>query len=122
MAWRPTEFDRERFTCGDCHILAKAIEDRTGWPLHAMQEKAEGNLPTLHAFVIMPDGRALDVDGPSEVTDFLDRWRRQASSILTGYRQVTIEEIEEDWGTTEVFAGSRKRAAVVAERLLAQVV
>jgi hypothetical protein len=56
-----SDADRAMFTAGQCHILAYAIQARTGWPIWCgtfMDGK-----PDLHAFVVMPNGKALDVRG-----------------------------------------------------------
>ena len=63
----------ERFTLGDCDILANAISERTGWPVIYFEGYRGG-----HAVVQLPDGRYLDVGGIQtraeldEVWDFPD--------------------------------------------------
>lgn len=47
-----------RFTKGDCDILAMTISERTGWPVLYFEGYHGG-----HAVVQLPDGRYLDVFG-----------------------------------------------------------
>lgn len=59
------EAARIAFSCGQCHALALAVHEQTGWPLEAFFEVAEWG-PTLnidHVCVRMPDGRLLDARG-----------------------------------------------------------
>lgn len=78
------------FSCGQCHALAAAVHERTGWPVFAL---ARGNgraedprVPLDHLYVRTPDGRALDVTGAHDVRDFVgaDGWRaaRGRNSIV----------------------------------------
>lgn len=106
------ERDVQRFTEGDCHVLARALHLRTGWPIMAFVDKHDDQ-PDLHAFVLMPDGRALDVQGAVSMQAFKRRWKRS-------------EVAEFNWKTLRsAFASpafgrySYQRAGVVAERLLA---
>jgi hypothetical protein len=70
------ENDRERFTCGDCHVLAMAIHKKTGWPTYCFLGKWS-MIPDVHAFVITPDGEALDIDGKRPVEALLDEWNQE---------------------------------------------
>jgi hypothetical protein len=64
--------DHTRFTEGDCHILARAIHDATGWPMATFT--ARDDRPTDHAFVQMPDGRYLDIEGVKSYRDMVKVW------------------------------------------------
>lgn len=55
-----TDLDIERFTCGDCHIFARAMNRCTGWELQTFYNGSE---PDGHAFVVTPDGRRVDIEG-----------------------------------------------------------
>lgn len=79
MSLRITKLDIERFTCGDCGILARAISRITGWDIHSFIAKDHGwytasGDPMGHAFVIMPDGRVLDIEGAHEKHAFAHKW------------------------------------------------
>lgn len=107
-----TAFDRVRFTEGDCHFLARAIHLRTGWPIHCFTEYDE---PDLHAFVVMPDGRALDVQGVCAISTMRERWKARR------HQAFTWPEIRACWPAPEFGHSTYRRARVVAERLLAEV-
>lgn len=51
---------RVRYKYGQCHALAQAIHDATGWPMVVWSMEEGGN---DHAMVKTPDGRYLDVEG-----------------------------------------------------------
>jgi hypothetical protein len=62
---------RVRYKYGQCHALAQAIHDATGWPMEVWRMEQGGN---EHAVVRMPDGRLLDVEGVHTVDDVRDRY------------------------------------------------
>lgn len=59
--------DISMFTKGECGVLARALNDLTGWPIKSFE-------PGLHWFVVTPDGRALDIEGPHEMWIFRHKW------------------------------------------------
>lgn len=63
--------DRVRFTEGDCHFLAREINRRTGWPMFTFVSEYG---PDLHAFVMRPDGKVLDVEGLQDCKQFRAKW------------------------------------------------
>lgn len=66
--------DIRLFTEGYCHLLALAIHRKTGWTVCAFLDPCYDYEADLHAFVLLPDGRYLDVRGP-EAGDLLwERW------------------------------------------------
>lgn len=69
---RITAADIERFTRGDCHILASEIARVTGWTLCAFAY--EDREPDLHAFVRCPDGTYLDIEGRWPEEALLAHW------------------------------------------------
>lgn len=113
MLWRPTEKDIERFTCGDCHYLARAIHKLTGWSIAAFDQYG---LADLHAFVLMPDMRVLDVKGA--------RTQREITQEWSGWHPKGI--IPCDWRDVEPFGSpaygeySVRRAREIAPRLVRQ--
>lgn len=65
---RPGHVDadtREFFTAANCHMLAGAMHELTGWPLIALYRVRDD--AWLHIGVEMPDGRFLDINGPQPV-------------------------------------------------------
>lgn len=111
-----TKRDIERFTCGDCHFLARAIQKRTGWPIHAFVYPDHSDEPYLHAFVVMRDGRVLDVQGACTIDELRVRWKCQWP-----HREFTWRTVRGYFGEPEYGHGSYTRARVVAERLLAAI-
>lgn len=109
--FKPTKMDVERFSYGDCHILALALHKLTGWKLGAFDA---GGWPDTHAFVIDPTGRCWDVHGPSDQENFLKRWGTYGvEGIIEG---VEAREFK-CWGLSYGI-GSYSRAGIVARRLL----
>lgn len=60
----------EQYTGGECWALAYALHDEYGLPIAAKVERfADGGEYIAHAWVQLPDGRALDINGPVEVDE-----------------------------------------------------
>lgn len=109
---RITELDIIRFTEGDCHILARAIHLLTGWPMFSFDD-GHGD-PDLHAFVIAPSGKALDIEGLHSLRDLRRDW---GSSPLV---ETSYEAIVSIWGHETSFgrysfARARKLAPMLVE-------
>lgn len=85
---RITNNDIARFTEGECHYLARAIHLLTGWDIHCFQDDGQ---PYMHAFVLMPNGNYLDVEGEKTLKDMRE-W--SGHKILP----FTWQEIRESWG------------------------
>lgn len=105
--------DLERFTLGDCHFLAHAIEKLTGWEMHCFVDGCD--VPIDHAFVITPDGRALDVQGLHTLDDLCSRWGQWS------HRACVMSELY--WGPGKGHSPrygnySFLRASVLAKRLV----
>ncbi len=70
----------ERYTRGQCWLLAMALTARTGWPAFERTFHYPGLGQYEHAYVRVPDGRWLDAEGvhPETFADEspmnLDRW------------------------------------------------
>jgi hypothetical protein len=106
----------ERFTEGDCHILAVRIHRLTGWPLATF---ADDGFPHTHCFVQCPDGEYLDVEGKRPEAAFRDAWKLYLNPGDT-IKLWTIPELRASkWATEPVF-GSYSYAAArrVAGKLL----
>jgi len=102
--------DIKRFTRGDCHILAHALHRRTGWPIHAFLE-VDG-IPAIHAFVITPNGYAVDIKGASPLPEFEREWG------VSAHMPVDWQEIRREWPTQSKH--SYVRARLLAPALAAQ--
>jgi len=107
---RISEADIERFTKGDCHILAHALHLRTGWPIHAFVEV--GGIPAIHAFVVTPTGYALDIKGAVALAEFEREWG------VGAHLEVDWHEIRREWPTLSKY--SYTRARLLAPALVAQ--
>lgn len=112
-----TDRDRAIFTEGDCHLLAIELHKRGVGKLHSFACPDEGDTD-LHAFVILPDGRILDVEGIYEGDEPYGRyWGRKCYCID---RPQIIEAAPEDfdrWGYEPVFAETAERLPLVADML-----
>jgi hypothetical protein len=62
----------ERYLYGDCNLLARALHDRTGWPLVYVDEDNDAGekMVVFHVGVETPDRRFLDVAGPHDNYEF----------------------------------------------------
>lgn len=109
--FKPTALDIDRFTYGDCHVLAQAFHRLTGWKLAAFEC---GGYPDTHAFVIDPQGRCWDVHGPSTQSDLLAKWKKHGVEGIIDDVQPSEFKL---WGI-EYGVGSYSRAGIVARRLL----
>jgi hypothetical protein len=111
--------DLERFTEGDCNVLATAISKRTGWPVCSFMGKSwdgsEDMIPDLHAFVIRPDGKVLDVQGVCTLSQFRARWSQRAP-IKVWPSPLAFRKA---WGESPFFGHySYERARKVADQLV----
>lgn len=104
--------DLERFTEGDCWILAKRLHRVTGWPIHSFPDDSE---PTDHAFVVTPNGFCLDVQGVCSQAEMCKRYGFRPGKN----REFPLSAFDwASWGHCEFGAHSVKRARIVAARLL----
>lgn len=114
-----TDKDRERFTYGDCHYLARAIQKRTGWPIHALTVKSYPGEPCVHAFIWTPDGKCLDVNGLRSIRKVLDDWEFFDPD---GHQEFPWKVFPECWRDHPRYGhGTYGRAAAVADQLLKQI-
>ncbi|GAA3702477.1 hypothetical protein GCM10022224_080370 [Nonomuraea antimicrobica] len=59
----------ELFGFAQCHRLAAAMHERTGWPFALVQQLVDGVWKWAHVGVFTPGGRMLDIHGPREVAE-----------------------------------------------------
>lgn len=87
------------FTGGACAALAAAIHQETGWPLvmitdaHNVVDHKAGGGSALHWAVQLRDGRLLDVDGPHDTDDLIERYDGEGD-----------DDGAVDWGMTSMAA------------------
>ena len=105
-----TDDDIVTFTEGDCNVLAEVIHNKTGWSFAAFHQ--DGWLD-LHAFVITPSGKYLDVEGVHSYDDFVESWK--CTTIIA----TTPEKLYKEWGPN-LFSHSRTRAEKIAPILIKQ--
>lgn len=107
----------ERFTEGDCHILARAIHLQTGWMIATFMDMRwpEKQWPDLHAFVQMPDGRFLDIEGIADEPTIRRRWRADTPILLWTWEEMSTIKF---WNVATWPRESYVRAAVEARALL----
>ncbi len=105
-----------RFTEGDCHILARAIHDVTGWKIATFGFEHRGKItPDAHAFIEMPDGRYLDIEGIRTHNEMLNHWTHDM--IITWDSWEDFVKHGEGWEGTW-WPSSPKVAERTARRLL----
>lgn len=104
--------DIERFTCGDCHVFAKIVNELTGWPICCFTES--GMWPMAHAFVKMPNGKFFDIEGVHTRAKLKKIWGKEYR-----IRQITFAEIAKSWHTGAEY--SHRRARTLAPILLKEV-
>lgn len=111
---RITPLDIERFTCGDCDVLAHVLNQLTGWPVYSLHWGDRDDDVGLHAFVLAPGKVAVDIEGARHVSKLVRRWSEGGAR---GY-------VRGCWSTPhthEAYPGSWRRARKVAPHLAAQV-
>lgn len=109
---RITDLDIIRFTEGDCHYLARAINHITGWPIHCFTW--DDGEPEGHAFIVMPNGKILDVEGVHTPEQFYKSWH------ATTHKEFPFEIIRACFGTPDYGKYTYTRAKQVAEFLVTQ--
>lgn len=113
--WSPRKADVKRFTEGDCHLFARALNKLTGWPIHAFICDPEDDYPDLHAFCVTPCGRAVDVLGVRPLDEIMEEWEAWGA---VDHREFGWP-LHHDWDVPIFGDYSRKRAALLAGRLVA---
>lgn len=106
---RITKLDEERYTNGDCHILAHEIHKITGWPFHCFIVDGYAD---LHAFVVTPSKRVLDVRGPCALKTFYEQWGHDQ------HRACDPEAVKREWGGAQFGPHSSRRAERLAQHLV----
>lgn len=110
---RITKKDIERFTRGDCHILATAIHKLTGWSLYAFENSSTG-LGEGHAFVMPEPYIFLDITGLSTYEEMQKKWFWYTSYPII---EIDLQQLY-SWDGPIYGEYSFKRASVVAKHLV----
>ena len=115
MAHRIRPPDYVRFTQGDCHIFARAVNKLTGYPIYCFVAPAGSGYdeePDTHAFVVDPQGRAIDIEGRHEDMDaFIANWSKWGSDQI---REYSWKELRHSWGGPDFGNYSYERARQLA--------
>lgn len=119
----------ERFTEGDCHILARALYKLTKWPLCSFVHEGEnphgdaceplylkyGYSMDTHVFNFNPDRRTfIDIEGESSKRSMAKRYGLSARNIKIG---IPWYYVAQDWGKPGFGTYSYKLARREAARL-----
>lgn len=81
---------RTVFTTGQCHALALALHERTGWPIRVLAYGRKGAAVTSgnHLVVVDPDGNAVDIEGRRPLAEAKRQWGLgRAIPVSPGYVQ-----------------------------------
>lgn len=115
-----TNDDIVNFTQGNCHELALAINEITGWPIYTFYDPDE-DLGDLHAFVQCPRGTYVDVQGEKSTQLMYDHWTGWYPDYEIRQLMNHDEFIEQGWGDfqdAEYARMTRRRAKLVAEHIV----
>lgn len=124
MTWNPSKPDIHRFTHGDCHYLARALQKLTGWPLMSFDADFDPITGTMHAFVEAPDGRLLDIEGIHTPAELLEQWNFaiKCGECLSTWSARDWHTLRKTWhpdtGKPDFGPYTYTRARVMAKRLL----
>jgi hypothetical protein len=99
----------ERFTEGDCALLAVAVCDLLPGSKIAL------DADEYHAFVRLPDGRYLDIEGARSHREIAAQWGGGRRARLVGRDWLERHGWEPD---KEIFRGSKAMVRRVARRLI----
>lgn len=109
--------DQERFTRGDCHILARELNRRTGWPIYTFTKN--GGRAWAHAFVKTPDGHYLDIEGLHTFHQIRRRWEAGFIKHWDSWEQLRDHDNRDSWSDGAWYGRfSSLRAWMVARRLV----
>lgn len=113
-----TQDDIDRFTSGDCHILAQQIHKKTGWPLYVFNPSPDdefyGKYGDFHAFVKHPSGKYLDVEGLHTPRELKNKWG--CDRVL----KLSLKRMQEAWPSASFGQWSYLRAEQIARFLVSK--
>lgn len=112
MTIKATPRDIERFTCGDCWILAQELELACGYPAYGYWSLAD-RLYDHHVWVRVGNKR-LDIKGLRSAREFDADWLDDDEMPV---RRIDWDRLEDDWDNIETYKGSRARARALAKRV-----
>lgn len=108
--------DVERFTMGDCYILARAIHLLTGWDIACFSYMSNPDNDTwgaAHAFCVRPDGKCIDIEGVHAPDEFIEKWEAQSIKTWPSWRKMSRK-----WGGYDFSKYSYERAKVIAPKVV----
>lgn len=116
IRYRTDPMEVEAFTSGDCWRLALTLRELYGFPVAFLGEhsadKSVWGMDWYHAFVALPDGRYLDIEGISTAEELLEKWAWKDNGnegIVVSDNDAVIDSAlngqmsfyEEDWDAFE---------------------
>lgn len=90
---RPGVLDEVAIACfsqGQCHALALAVSERTGWPLVALCDLDDGSV--VHLGVRTPEGRILDAAGAHDPEAHCEAWDAEPREVSAAQALALAEE------------------------------
>lgn len=95
---------RAAYLHGQCHALALALNETTGWDIWGSQD---GELDIVHVAVRAPDGRFLDITGLHAPKDYLKLDQNDLVMDLDFFEPLDAEEVrayaeDPDWRDPDV--------------------
>ena len=80
---RLRQMTQDTFQYGQCHALALALHEHTGWPVWAMKARDGGE---THFLVRAPDGRLVDITGAHDIAAMETTWTGCTATPTTAGR------------------------------------
>jgi hypothetical protein len=108
--------DLDRFTTGDCHILAQEIHSLTRLPLVAFADS--WGRPTCHVG-ILKDKDVLDIEGLTDLQWWTQIWSNDALED-TGQNIVKIFSPEDFNNWQASYRDSKQRSKIIAKQLVSE--
>ncbi len=111
-----------RFTDGDCHVFARALNAYTGWPMYAFAYEWETGAwePDLHAFCVYKN-HAVDIEGAEPIESFRTRW---SDGDVVEVKQFEWQSMRafQNWGIPVHGPYSHRRAKLLAPIIAEKVI
>lgn len=95
------------FSAGQCHALAAAVHERTGWPVFGLIKDAsrpdDPKARFAHFYVRTPDGRCLDATGVHEVREFIGKGGWNVPRGRKGLVPITGDRLHQHFSTEHTY-------------------
>ncbi|MBB5474543.1 hypothetical protein HNR08_003279 [Cellulomonas hominis] len=127
--------DELTFTAEQCHRLAQALHDASGWEVVVVSDGPHGVAGWVHAGVRTPGGQILDVHGLQDEQLWIVDWAEHCDAVADGEEAYDRDDVgvfpatdhgwtpEHGWAlgdSAPLYPDIEKRAAQVASLLLEQ--